>query len=364
MTSTLTKKHFIELLACSNPTCTLKATLLDQSIEELPVLECPACRTLYPITDGIPLLYHPPTEYVNRTYQSCLATAEYLHNFKLRVGDSDPYHRFADIWLTRMNKYVEDMRAVQQALGKSDGQQTVSPTDEFKAEYSKLEMKEEYLKSAYGIFLSPTAGNREGFYATILSAGKTLPRDALILDIGCGIGRTVLDYSLLCPDGQVVGFDYVYGTLQLAKQVLTTAKTTSVLIKVDFARHDVWELPGFQRPNITLVAGAAERLPFREDAFDCILGNYIFSIIDDYRAALRNAIKLLKPGGILITTNGFSWEDLREPERRHTPDDMKEVLESEGLDIELEFDFANLNTANPRYFHMRNTRLILGRRRI
>jgi SAM-dependent methyltransferase len=166
----------------------------------------------------------------------------------------------------------------------------------------------------------------------------------------------------LCPDGLIIGIDYAYGMLELSRQILTTAESIPLLAKVAFSRHDVWKIQGFDRHNIALVGGYAENLPFKNILFDCVLGNYIFSIVDDYKSAIHKAVELLKPGGIFITTNSFSWEDLREPERRHNPDDLKACLKNEGLHIELDFDFANINTANSRQFHIRNTRLILGKK--
>lgn len=351
------------LLACPNPVCTNRGILTRQTQGTLTALECGACGSLYPIGDGIPLLFHPSEEYVYRMFQSCVASAASLQAFQSRVGEADPYHQFAAVWLARVNDWLEDMAKIRAFFGVSQTPASISPTEEFKTEYAKLEVIEEYLKSAYGIYLNTTAGNREGFYATILSAGKSLPKDALVLDIGCGIGRTLLDYSLLCPQGLIIGFEYVYSTLKLAKQILTTQAAIPILTKTEMQSHAIQRLQGFGRKNIALIAGAAEHLPFQEGTFDCVLGNYIFSIIDDYQSAVHKAARLLKSGGILITTNGFSWEDLREPNRRHDPDILSSVLRESGLDIELDFDFANMNTANPRQMFIRNTRLILGRKR-
>jgi SAM-dependent methyltransferase len=232
----------------------------------------------------------------------------------------------------------------------------------FKAEYSTLEVIEEYLKSADGSYLRPPSGNREGFYAAVLSAGKTLPRDAIVLDVGCGVGRTVLDYSLRCLDGLVVGLDHVYSMLKLARQVVVGDQPVPLLCKTDMRQHEIRELLGFGRNTVALVAADAQRLPFADALFDCVLGNYIYSIIDDYPSALRETVRLVKPGGMLIVTNGYSWEELREPERRHNPDDLNAVLRGAGMQIELDLDFANLNTANPRLVYLRTPRLTLARK--
>jgi hypothetical protein len=149
--------------------------------------------------------------------KGCAATVDKLVRLHAKVGASDPYSRLADVWRRRASGCLDDMLAGGETLARDqvESDSTVarhpvpSATELFKAEYSTLEVIEEYLKSADGSYLRPPSGNREGFYAAVLSAGKTLLRDAIVLDVGCGIGRTVLDYSLRCLDGLVVGLDHV-----------------------------------------------------------------------------------------------------------------------------------------------------------
>lgn len=50
----------------------------------------------------------------------------------------------------------------------------------------------------------------------------TLPKNAMILDIGCGGGRTVQRLAALSPEGQVVGLDYSVASVAVARD--TNAK--------------------------------------------------------------------------------------------------------------------------------------------
>lgn len=362
---------FGSILRCPNPAC-LEGVMLAPITEAQrnSLLQCERCGARFPIVDGMPLLVFPVENYIARMRQNFDAMVSGLETFQATVGTDDPYFDFANIWRDRAIGCRDDMLSASEALagnqGKTDSSRVESPspsaTDTFKAEYSAFETIEEYLKSAYGIYLQPPGGNREGFYATVLSAGKALPRDATILDVGCGVGRTLLDFSQLCSDGLVIGLDFVYGMLKMTRSVVLENEPVPLLLKTDMRQHEIRTLQGFGRLNVALVAADAQRLPFADATFDCILGNYIYSIIDDYQAALREAVRLLKPGGMFILTNGYSWEDLREPERRHNPDDLSTTMHAADMRIELDFDFANVNNANPRLGYLRTTRLTLARK--
>lgn len=360
-----------ELLICINPTCAkgIAPITLINFTESFLGFRCSNCGFIYPIVDDIPLFCYPINSYIKQNITFCQANAERLQNLQLRLSRDDLYNEFVNIWLTRINEYNLEFTKIQSKLKNIEAQQTKSLTENFKIEYSKFETIEKYFKAAYGIYLNPMTGdqiigNRESFYSTVLSAGKALPKDALVLDVGCGVGRTLLDYSLLCPDGWIFGIDYIWSNLKLSKQILNTLEPVPFLSKVSLGHHDIWKIQGFGRKNITLVAGSADNLPFKEATFDCVIGNYIFSIIDSYKTVFRKAAKLVKPGGMLLITNGFSWEDIREPERRHNPDDFNTIAESEGLKVEVSFDFVNIDTSRPRHFHMQNTRLTQFRKNL
>jgi demethylmenaquinone methyltransferase/2-methoxy-6-polyprenyl-1,4-benzoquinol methylase len=99
-----------------------------------------------------------------------------------------------------------------------------------------------------------------------------------ILDLACGTGLNapyVLDR--IGPDGKLVGVDCTRAMLQRAQQKVARQR---------------WA-------NVTLVEGDAENLPLAGASCDAVLCSYGMVIIPDYRRALAEAVRVLKPGGRL-----------------------------------------------------------------
>jgi len=52
--------------------------------------------------------------------------------------------------------------------------------------------------------------------------------------------------------------------------------------------------------TVTLQLADAQALPFDDDSFDSIVGTFVFCSIPDPRAALAEAVRVLRPGGQLL----------------------------------------------------------------
>ena len=104
-----------------------------------------------------------------------------------------------------------------------------------------------------------------------------------VLDVGCGTGRLALRVSgLVGPSGCVVGVDPSEPRIALAQSKLASC----------------------MHSNVRFVAGRAEDLSFLPGlAFDQVYFSSVFHWIGDKKAALREAFRVLAPGGqIGITT--------------------------------------------------------------
>jgi len=109
-----------------------------------------------------------------------------------------------------------------------------------------------------------------------LKSGET------VLEIGCGTGRNLVGAAKRYPQARLYGLDISREMLQSAGSALQRASAESRvrLAVADAAKFD--PAPLF---------GAAQ--------FDCVYFSYTLSMIPDWRAAIAQAVQVLKPGGRL-----------------------------------------------------------------
>jgi len=101
-----------------------------------------------------------------------------------------------------------------------------------------------------------------------------------VLDIGCGAGVDALVAAKMTgPKGRVVGLD-------------VTAEM------VQRARANLFRLPSLT--NVSFQVGDAESLPFPDDEFEVIISNGAYNLALNKEKALKEAYRVLKPGGRLM----------------------------------------------------------------
>jgi ubiquinone/menaquinone biosynthesis C-methylase UbiE len=94
-------------------------------------------------------------------------------------------------------------------------------------------------------------------------------RPGRVLDLGCGTGRNL---PLLGSGVRAVGLDPCHASLLKARR---------------------------RTPGVPLVRARAEALPFRGGAFDTVVSGLVFCSVSDVPGGLREARRVLKPGGAL-----------------------------------------------------------------
>ncbi len=110
------------------------------------------------------------------------------------------------------------------------------------------------------------------------SLGPVYPGDA-VLDIGCGGGfDSLVAAGMVGAEGRVVGIDVTAAMIDRARAHLALLGLTNV---------------GFQ-------VGEAESLPFPDNDFDVVISNGVFNLTLDKEKALKEAHRVLKPGGRLM----------------------------------------------------------------
>lgn len=99
-----------------------------------------------------------------------------------------------------------------------------------------------------------------------------------VLDIGCGDG--VLTTRLAAGGAIVTGIDSGPEMVAAAAAVASSA---------------------------TIMVAEAERLPFAGGSFDMVVANTVFCLVADRRAALAEAVRVLRPGGRLVLGELGRW---------------------------------------------------------
>ncbi len=107
-------------------------------------------------------------------------------------------------------------------------------------------------------------------------------RGARVLDLGCGAGH--VSFNAAARAGEIIAYDL-------------SAEMLSVVAQAAAERG---------LGNIATRQGAAERLPFPDESFDCVLSRYSAHHWRDVEAALREAARVLKPGGIVGIVDAVS----------------------------------------------------------
>ena len=142
----------------------------------------------------------------------------------------------------------------------------------------------------------------DGFEADIGDARR-------IVDIGTGTGQLALGALARWPEVSVVGADASAGMCAVAD-----------------AEADA-RLEADQRARFRTTVAYADSLPFGDGAFDAALSSFVFQLVPNRARALREARRVLRPGGRLAFV---TW---LEDDRCFVPDiTFDDVLEDLGIE--------------------------------
>ncbi len=136
-----------------------------------------------------------------------------------------------------------------------------------------------------------------------------------ILDVGTGTGVLARAAVEHWPDASVVGLDGSSGMLGVAHGEAES------------------RLSPAQRTRVEWATGLAERLPFADQRFDLVVSSFVYQLVPDRPAALREAFRVLRPGGTLAYVTWLVADDDLAPQRV-----FEDLVEEEGLEDPVEID--------------------------
>ncbi|MFK5956514.1 MAG: methyltransferase domain-containing protein [Planctomycetota bacterium] len=128
------------------------------------------------------------------------------------------------------------------------------------------------------------SGANDAFVTRLLELGA----HGRVLDIGCGPGHIPLQLVTQKPELKVIGVDLSHNMLKIAEE------------------HRAVCAHGEQ---VEFVIADAKGLDFPDDSFDTVCSNSILHHIPDPVPFLREAWRVLKPGGVFLIRDLFRPDD-------------------------------------------------------
>lgn len=154
----------------------------------------------------------------------------------------------------------------------------------------------------------------------------TIAPDSIILDVGCGGGRTIHRMAAIATAGKIFGIDYSADCVAWSKA---------------YNAHLI------QEGRVEILQAVVNEIPYKDNYFDLVTAVETIYFWSDLAECLQEIKRVLKPAGKLIIINEvYKSELFRERNETYTAAGDMRIFTPEELQQRLEeLQFMNVTTA-------------------
>jgi ubiquinone/menaquinone biosynthesis C-methylase UbiE len=130
--------------------------------------------------------------------------------------------------------------------------------------------------------------------------------------------------------------DVATGTNRLARALLPEESFRGRVVGLDYSRrmlHQATEKTARWSDRIVYLWKDASHLPFPDDTFEAVACLEALEFMPDPQGVLREMVRVLRGGGILLTTNRIGKDAPLLPGRTYAKETFEELLASLGLEM-------------------------------
>jgi SAM-dependent methyltransferase/uncharacterized protein YbaR (Trm112 family) len=154
----------------------------------------------------------------------------------------------------------------------------------------------------------PVPGAVRRCLARLLDLAGPAPTGGLLLEPGCGAGRTLLDLAAARPEALVLGCDIHLATLRMARRAVVGGRLRYARRRIGLVydrREAATALPGAERVDVW--ACDATCLPFAPGGMAQVTALNLLDCVPDPAGLLAGLAAQLAPGGRLLLATPFDW---------------------------------------------------------
>lgn len=163
-------------------------------------------------------------------------------------------------------------------------------------------------------YMSNSTSYSEGLFSTLLALSNMYIHNKNIKKIGiigCGPGRSVLDFSYAYPNATIYGLDYSIVSLILARDIVSSNDKNIEIVKRDYDNNNnekiiINKMSGFNRKNCKWGMFDLSKSELSEK-FDIVVCSNVINLMPNHKESIDKIYSMIKPNGYLIYADLIGW---------------------------------------------------------